>query len=465
MYSPSSRRPRRPSLKSPAAFAVLLTTWLSSCASSPDAQIVRERTNELYGGPPGSRSHPIDGPVPDRKEVRAKADLDLYSRFGMFHNAGLRAVYENWRAALERIAQASSLPDPVLTFAQFVEEVQTRTGPQERRYGISQKVPWFGKRRLRGEIAAGAAEELWHQVTAHRQAIRRDIALAFHEYAYLAHSSRITNQVLTILKQLEPVVQRRIRAGGRQEDLLRLQVEIGKVENELRALREVRPALSARLAAVMNWTEGGVLPLPETTPAQPHAVDPAEMIARADSRNPRTRELVQSVATIRTAQDLADRDRWPDFRIGFDYIETGNALSSATRGSGNDPFGVSFGIQLPIQSRRYDAAASEVAHRNAAAQAALQQHRFTLRADIELAAFRLSDAGRQIALYRDTLLPRSRELLTVTRASYRGGTASLLDMLDSERSLLDFELAYWRASRDYLQGEAHLAFHVGGKIR
>ena len=55
--------------------------------------------------------------------------------------------------------------------------------------------------------------------------------------------------------------------------------------------------------------------------------------------------------------------------------------------------------------------------------------------------------------------------MTVTRASYRAGTASLLEMLDRERSLLDFETAYWRAIRDYLQSEARLVTLVGGPIR
>ena len=40
-----------------------------------------------------------------------------------------------------------------------------------------------------------------------------------------------------------------------------------------------------------------------------------------------------------------------------------------------------------------------------------------------------------------------------------------LDLLDSERSLLNFELAYWRAARDYRQAAARLETLVGGPIR
>ena len=84
-----------------------------------------------------------------------------------------------------------------------------------------------------------------------------------------------------------------------------------------------------------------------------------------------------------------------------------------------------------------------------------------LRRDWEDVAARVDDAGRRIALYRDTLIPRADEALHLSLSSYRSGDASLLDLIDSERALLDFELSYWRACRDFLQGEAHLRSLTG----
>ena len=54
--------------------------------------------------------------------------------------------------------------------------------------------------------------------------------------------------------------------------------------------------------------------------------------------------------------------------------------------------------------------------------------------------------------------------MNVTRAAYRAGTTRLLDLIDSERSLLNFELSYWRAVRDYAQAKARLEALVGGPI-
>ena len=86
-------------------------------------------------------------------------------------------------------------------------------------------------------------------------------------------------------------------------------------------------------------------------------------------------------------------------------------------------------------------------------------------ADVELVAYELADAGRQIRLYSKSLLPRAREALTLTRTAYRTGKRSLLDVIESERALLAFETSYWRACRDYVQGQARMKAIVGGEIK
>jgi len=392
--------------------------------------------------------------------------LGLYLRYGMHRNAELRSQYERWRAALERIPQVTSLPDPVFSFSQFVETVETRTGPQERRYSLSQTFPWFGKLDLRGSVAAGDAEERWQRVVAARLRVERNIQIAYFDYAYLAQSIRITGDVLELLKQLEPVVQQRIvGADGGQQDLLRLQVEIGRVENDLASFQKVRRSLSARLAAAMNLRRRDPLPLPELTEPDLGRVvaDTEGLLRRAERLNPELRELAERIRKNQDRRDLAGLQRWPDVTLGVDYFETGTALAP-TRGDGDDPFAFRVMFNLPIWGGRYSAAEREAEHQISAATQALSDRRTTLHADVEHAAFQLDDAARQLLLYRETLLPRARESLEVTRAAYRAGSSSFLDLIDSERALLEFETGYWRACRDHYQSKARLEALIGGEL-
>ncbi|HMQ21571.1 MAG TPA: TolC family protein, partial [Planctomycetota bacterium] len=384
--------------------------------------------------------------------------------------ARLRSRYHQWRAALERIAQVTTLPDPVFTFAQFVEEVQTRTGPQERRYGLSQTFPWFGKLDLRGRVASLEAEELWQGVQSTRLEVTRDIAVAYYEYGYLSQALRITRESLDLLQQLDPVVQRRIASGtAGQEDLLRLQVEVGKLSNELASFESVQASLSSRLASAMSWPEPEALPLPELREPGPsplaadgQSVD--ALVDRATTLNPRLVRLRESIRKNERARELAGLARWPDATLGLDYFETGSALTP-TLGSGDDPVALRLMFNLPIWGKKYAAAEREADQQIDANRFALLDASLVMRADLEYAAFQLADAARQVSLYRDSLLPRASESLNVTRASYRAGRATLLDVIDSERARLQFEIAYWRACRDQFQSHARLEAIVGGEVR
>jgi hypothetical protein len=66
-------------------------------------------------------------------DANAPQTLSEYLRYGALHSAGLKAAFEEWKAALEQTPQAKALPDPRLTYGYFTQEVETRVGPQLQR--------------------------------------------------------------------------------------------------------------------------------------------------------------------------------------------------------------------------------------------------------------------------------------------------------------------------------------------
>ena len=199
--------------------AAVLLLILSGCATRYDNRIVERRTHELYGSS-NERSSSSDSPETQlvASELLERAELELYLTFGLQSSAELRAAFESWRASTERVAQESSLPDPRLSFGQFVEEVQTRTGPQQRRFGLSQAFPWPGELDTKAKLATERAEVAWTKVEHVRLRVARQIEEAFYEYAYLARELDITRELLELIRGLEPVVQGRIRGGSGQEE-------------------------------------------------------------------------------------------------------------------------------------------------------------------------------------------------------------------------------------------------------
>ncbi|MDQ6824680.1 MAG: TolC family protein, partial [Candidatus Eremiobacteraeota bacterium] len=60
-------------------------------------------------------------------------------------NPGVAAARLNWEAMQEKPAIAGSLPDPMATYGYFFQNVETRVGAQNQRFGLSQKIPFPGK--------------------------------------------------------------------------------------------------------------------------------------------------------------------------------------------------------------------------------------------------------------------------------------------------------------------------------
>lgn len=451
----------------PQAAAVMLT--LSGCATKYDTRLVERRTEQLYGAAQAPELEaPGAQPSPSAEALIERADLELYLAYGLEHSAQLRTSFEAWRATTERVEQVSTLPDPRLSFGEFIEEVQTRTGPQQRRLGLSQAFPWPGKLDAKANLATRQAEAAWEQVEQERLRVARRIEEAFYEYAFLARELAITTELLGLVQGLEPVVQGRIRAGAGQEDLLRLQVEIGRLEDDVASISQRRPALSARLADAMNMRVRGtasLLPLPELTAPTRTSRDTAALVEQAFSSSPRLRVLERRLEAAQAAQELTKYKRRPEFAARVDYIDTGNALSGGTPGSGDDPLFVGLSMSLPVWTSSYSAADREARHSVRAARSSLEDARSTLNADISEEVYRVDDSQRRLELYRESLIPRARESLQLTTASYRAGSASVLDLLDSERALLEFELSYWRACREFLQGEARLTELLGGAVQ
>lgn len=65
-----------------------------------------------------------------------------------------------------------------------------------------------------------------------------------------------------------------------------------------------------------------------------------------------------------------------------------------------------------------------------------RQTRNDLNAQIVMDISTLRDADRQLDLFEHTVLPRARQVVTVARSAYESGQSTLLDLLDSQRSLI-----------------------------
>lgn len=380
----------------------------------------------------------------------AKADdLRDYLAAAARNNPELEAAFNRWKAELERIPQVRALPDPRFNYAYFVEEVETRVGPQKQRLGLSQVFPWFGTLKLRGEAAAEAAEaERQRYEQAKRQLFYR-VKSAFFEYHYLNRSIEITRQHLALLQQIEQVARTRLQTGEIQQNpVIQAQVELGKLDDKLRTLEALREPLSARLSATLNRTGDPVLPWPDSPAETPAAFTDDEVRQWFSEASPEIMRLEAMIRKEQKTAELARKARYPDIMLGLDYTQTDEALMPGVSDSGKDPIMATISVGLPLWFGKLKAAEQEAHFRRAAAEALRTAAENTLSADLQMALFNFRDAERKMNLYSDTLVPKAMQALEVTRESFETGRDSFTALIDAERMLLEFQLAADRAFTD-----------------
>ncbi|RMH05467.1 MAG: TolC family protein [Planctomycetota bacterium] len=436
--------------------AAALLALLSAACSAPPPPVFADRQDAWEAA--AARSRRADEPLPERPDLAA-----LWT-YAQEHNPGLRAALQDWRQALEVVPAAASLPDPRLSLAFSPRPVETRNGPAWGRLGLHQAFPWFGSlddEAARAFAAAEAAREAWETA---RNRVRAELAEAWFEYAWLAEATEITRGNLDLLRHLEAVSRTLYETGeGSQADLIRAQVEIGRLEDRLKTLEDLRRPLSARIRAVLG--RPGSEPLPWPTAALPDAADLGradELAAGLAATNPELRALAFRIEAARRGVRLAEKDFYPDFVLGAEWTWIGPSAGASD--SGDDALGLSFGLDLPFRRARLRAQEAGARAGLAAAERRLDDRRNQLQAGLEMALYRHRDAARRVALYRQGLIAKSEESFQSTLAAYQTALAPFDAVIDAARLLLEFQLAAVRAEADRAQAAAELERITGRQL-
>lgn len=403
--------------------------------------------------------------VEESLDANGLVRLADYLQYAALNSAALKGSFEQWKAAIEEVPQAESLPDPKFTYGYFIREVETRTGPQRQKFGIMQVFPWFGKIEARTDAAAANAKAARQRYEAEKLKLFWKVKDAFYEYAYLASAVEIARQNLELLKHFEGVARTRYRAAaGSHPDIIRAQVELATLEDVLKSLEKLREPTVARLNAVLNRRSLGLLAWPVREEFEQVQVERQKVLVLLKQKNPELAAIDFDVEAARHGVELAKKRFWPDIGVGVDWIETGGAVNPGVSDSGRDPVILMFSMNLPIWRENYEAA-----ERQAKSNVRRTEHRRvevenTIMARAEQVLYDFEDSNRKIKLYGDILVPKAEELLGASETAYQAGVIDFLSLIDAQRTRLKFQLQYERAVTDNMQKLAELEMLAGTEL-
>jgi outer membrane protein TolC len=396
--------------------------------------------------------------------------LQEYVNEALERNPSVQEALARYRAALQKVPQVTALPDPVFSFGQAIRSVETRVGPQHNSFLLSQAFPWFGKLDLRGKVVVQEAAALYELFQAQQREVIARAKAAFYDLAYADAALRITEEERTLLEHYESLAQTRYATGaGLQQAVIKIQAEITKVINRLDILNQQRVTLVARLNTLMNHPPQDSLPPLERLSLPQLALGLDELYEMGDQN---LQELKATQALIERSErsiDLAKKDNWPDFFVGVGFVNVGDrgdpaGVAQPPPDNGKNAFSFSVGINIPIWRDKYKAAIEEASENLLAQRSNYANIRNEMEFSVRDQVVRLETLQNQVDLFENVLILQAEETLRSTEAAYETGQLGVLDLLDSERFLLDVRLINARYYSDYLIALTHLERAIGTRF-
>ena len=391
---------------------------------------------------------------------RNKLMLQELIQEALARNPELVAARKQWEAATNRIAQARSLDDPILSVQLWnIPQPFKATQADNTIFGLSQNLPFPGKLALKADVASRLADMNEQSVRAKERELVARLKQAYYDLFLSQKAVQIHHEQVELLRQFVAIANAKFRAGmGSQADVLKAQVEFSLLFQHLPVLEQRRKTAEAMLNTLLDRAPSSPLG-PTQEPTQlplEESVDTLHRLALNDRPELKAAEL--DVQRNEQSHALAQRQYYPDFNVAFQRFQNYQA---------NDGFGAYVAMSIPFafwSKPKYDAGVQEAAAAVAVARA--QQHTLEnmTRFQINDLMAKLRATDQMATLYRTTILPQGEQSLEAARVGYRAGKAGLLDLIDAQRAWRGFQLEYFTALVNRQRQLAELEQVVGSTL-
>jgi outer membrane protein TolC len=374
--------------------------------------------------------------------IPSQAGPETLAGLASKHNPRLKALRHRAERLEAKVPQAKSLPDPMANFA-LGNLPETAAGRVDAVVGVSQKIPFPGKRREAALAAQREALAVRADAAAYELKLTEQVRSAWWDYYLAAITIRISKESQDLLRVVEESVEAQVAASqGSQADQLRVANEITKIDRDLAEARRLENTAKARLNSLLNRPAGANLPA-----ATNREVDPLRnlqsLLTRAETQHPEVVSAANRIEAFKHRLVRAKLEKYPDFTFGVQ----GAAVASnglAPSATGEDQIFGTLGFNIPLWQEPRRAMIREANAGIAETKALLGSTRSDLRFRVEDAYFRAKTAREVSDLFRTRLIPDAKQAYEITLTSYAAGKDTFTNVIDTWRQWLTYQLQFAR---------------------
>lgn len=370
-------------------------------------------------------------------------------------NPEIKAARKNWEAARARVLPAKTWPDPQVgvEYWGFPRSNLNVNSASEKWYGVSQMIPFPGKLSLRGKAASHVARREEELYLATVRDVLAKVKEAYYDLMFADRAKQIFTDNVEIMRKFAKIAEAKYAtARVPQSDVLRSQVELFKMLNVLVAVGQEYETALARLNSLLDRHPEAVVGLPQEPPVAPLKYSFSDLEAIALENRPEIHAASHHVDHMKAELAASRADYLPDTMIQYTWRTM----------EGRRPDAVAmFKINLPLWFWRQGSVIKSVKSEKEHADAMLRSAKTMTRYQVKEFLVHVQTSQRLVELYKTTVLPQAEQSLKVTEAGYQSDKVGFLELLDSERALIEFKLEYYQSLAQYGTNLAHLERVLG----
>ncbi len=390
--------------------------------------------------------------------LRASAlDRRAYVRAVLQRNPTVESARQGWRAAQARVQQSGAFEDPMIDVGVAPLSIGSSKAPLGYEVGISQRLPWFGKRGFEALAAAADADA----TKSDYEALKRELALSavvlYDQYFIAVRSLEINAHHVELMRAMRDAATAQFQVGrASAQDPLQAEAELAHMEHDTAILASQLEITVAQMNELLHRAPELPLPPPPSElpmPALPSVTDVAHLETDAVAHRSEITAAQQRARGAQARADRADREGYPDVTVSTSY----NSMWDTPE----HRWMVGLGFNLPIQTGRRAGAADEALAMRAQFESDAARLTDAARTQVFVALKQLQESEHVIGLFEKRLLPVARDQIDAARAGFTASQNSFLAVVEAEKNLRSVELDYQMARAECDRHRAELDRALG----
>ncbi len=382
--------------------------------------------------------------------------LEDYLKIAAENNPGLKAKYAEFEAAMQRVAQVNTLPDPNLSFGYFISPVETRVGPQQAKIGLSQMFPWFGTLAAKGEMATLMAEAKYQVFLNAKNELFYKVKAAWYPLYEVNRTILLQEENREILATFKQLSTTGFKNGkGSMVDVIRVNIMIENTDTDIKLLKDKKKPLLTRFNTLLNRVDTIPVSIPDSI-----SLLKVETDYRRDSlltAHPMLEALNLKIESAEAQEEVARKMGLPSFGVGVDYVLVGERTDMNVPDNGKNVVMPMVTMSLPIFRSKYKAAIKEAQFKQEAIIFSKQNFENNLISSYEMTWFQLDRSSQLLELY-GVQITNTNQAIAILLTAYSNSGKDFEEVLRMQQQLLKYQIAEAIALKNYHTALAKLDY-------